>query len=57
MFCPGDASLVSLDIRRAQGMPDAGRTHGRLQQKTQAAVTTGTLGIPAFPARWFTAYT
>jgi len=29
----------------------------RLQQKTQAAVTTGTPNIPAFPARWFTAYT
>jgi len=30
-------------------MPDAGRTHGPLQQKTQAAVTTGkaeTTGIP-----------
>src|SRR5689334_18453324 len=29
----------------------------RLQQRTQAAVTTGTPDIPAFPARWFTAYT
>jgi hypothetical protein len=25
----------------------------RLQQKKQAAVTTGTPNIPAFPARWF----
>jgi hypothetical protein len=28
----------------------------RLQQKKQAAVTTGGAGQPAFPARWFTAY-
>jgi hypothetical protein len=28
----------------------------RLQQKKQAAVTTGTPNDPAFPARWFTAY-
>src|SRR5215475_9752223 len=28
----------------------------RLQQKKQAAVTTGTPNIPAFPAQWFTAY-
>jgi hypothetical protein len=28
----------------------------RLQQEKQAAVTTGTPNIPAFPARWFTAY-
>jgi len=28
----------------------------RLQQKMQAAVTTGTPNIPAFPARWFTVY-
>jgi hypothetical protein len=29
----------------------------RLQQGKQAAVTTGTPNIPAFPAQWFTAYT
>jgi hypothetical protein len=29
----------------------------RLQQKKQAAVTTGLAGSPAFPAQWFTAYT
>jgi hypothetical protein len=29
----------------------------RLQQKTQAAVTTGLAGQPAFPAQWVTAYT
>ena len=29
----------------------------RLQQKTQAVVTTGQPNSPAFPARWFTAYT
>jgi hypothetical protein len=28
----------------------------RLQQKTQAAVTTGTPNSPAFPAQWFSAY-
>ena len=26
--CPSDASFVALEARRAQGMPDAGRTHG-----------------------------
>src|SRR5258708_40159145 len=26
--CPGDASFVTLEEKRAQGMPDAGRTHG-----------------------------
>jgi hypothetical protein len=29
----------------------------RLQQETQAAVTTGSADQPAFPARWLTAYT
>ena len=29
----------------------------RLQKETQAAVTTGAAGQPAFPARWATAYT
>jgi hypothetical protein len=28
----------------------------RLQQETQAAVTTGQPNMPAFPAQWFTAY-
>jgi len=28
----------------------------RLQQKKQAAVTTGTPNDPAFPAQWFKAY-
>jgi len=28
----------------------------RLQQKTQAAVTTGTPNSPAFPARWLSTY-
>jgi len=29
----------------------------RLQQKKQAAVTTGSADHPAFPARWVTVYT
>jgi len=49
---PGFARIASSEIKRAQGMPGAGRTHG-LQQKTQAAGTTGTPNIPAFPAQWF----
>jgi hypothetical protein len=40
-------------IKRAQGMPGAGRTHGPPATKKQAAVTTGTPQQPAFPAQWF----
>ncbi len=36
---------AALDIGRAQGRPDAGRTHGPPEEKKQAAVTTGSTGI------------
>jgi hypothetical protein len=40
--------------RRAQGMPDARCTRGRLcSKKAQALATKGTPQQPAFPARWF----
>ena len=43
---------------RAQGMPGEGLTHARLQQKTQAAVTTGSAGSTGIPrAMVLTAYT
>jgi hypothetical protein len=28
MFCPSSANSIALEDKRAQGMPDAGRTHG-----------------------------
>jgi hypothetical protein len=43
--------------RRAQGMPGEGFTHGLRAKRMHAAVTTGSADHPAFPARWFTAYT
>jgi hypothetical protein len=40
--------------QRAQGMPDARCTRGRLcSKKAQALATKGTPQQPAFPARWF----
>jgi hypothetical protein len=46
---PSDARSYPSSNKRAQGMPDAGRTHGPPAAKKQAAVTTGsaeTTGIP-----------
>src|SRR5215831_3463130 len=40
-------------MKRAQGMPGAGCTHGPPAEKKQAAVTTGQPKQPAFPAQWF----
>src|SRR5690242_20076486 len=58
--CPSDAARVALEERRAQGTPDAGCTREPCVQRkctlrTQAS--TGQPRQPAFPARWFTAYT
>src|SRR6266404_9325784 len=40
--------------QRAQGMPDARCTRGRVcSKKAHALATTGTPHQPAFPARWF----
>jgi hypothetical protein len=39
-------------MKRAQGMPGEGLTHGPPADKKQAAVTTGSAAHPAFPARW-----
>jgi hypothetical protein len=40
--------------KRAQGMPDARCTRGRLcSKKAQASATKGTPQQPAFPAQWF----
>src|SRR6185312_12059952 len=36
-------------MKRAQGMPDAGRTHGPPATKKQAAVTTGKAGTTGIP--------
>ena len=47
-------------MKRAQGMPDAGRTREPCVQRKvhfAHASNTGQPEQPAFPARWFTAYT
>src|ERR1700746_1135927 len=51
--CPGDASSLSLEKKRAQGMPDAQSHpwHACNRKRHRYAET------PAFPAQWFTAYT
>jgi hypothetical protein len=51
--CPSDASISP---PKKEGTGNAGATNApvaRLQQKKQAAVTTGTPKHPAFPAQWF----
>ena len=50
---PGSASLATLEAGGRRECRALAASMARLQQKTQAAVTTGRPGNPAFPARWF----
>ena len=44
--------MITLDMRGRRECRVLAAPMARLQQKKQAAVTTGTPNIPAFPARW-----
>jgi hypothetical protein len=51
--CPSDASVVPLEIGGRRECRVMASPMARLQQKKQAAVTTGSAGSPpAFPAQW-----
>jgi hypothetical protein len=49
--------FIALEVRGRRECRVLAAPMARLQQGTQAAVTTGQPNNPAFPARWFTAYT
>jgi hypothetical protein len=54
--CPSFAFRFTLSMERAQGKPGAGCTRGSRATKSTGVGPQVNRSIPAFPARWFTAY-